>query len=133
MLLVNDEINPLAEVSAQRHSKNGEKRMKTKILSEPSPLSLIEDVNEKFDRVVRRHSFLKGMGMATAAVPAAVLLPAGALFTETKVHASERQHGGKLSEGDAAILRFLAAVELIESDLWVQYNELGVRPRESHK
>ena len=29
------------------------------------------------------------------------------------------------SQGDAAILRFLAAAELIESDLWQQYNELG--------
>ncbi len=32
---------------------------------------------------------------------------------------------GKLSEGDAAILRFLAAAEIIETDLWQQYNELG--------
>jgi hypothetical protein len=31
----------------------------------------------------------------------------------------------RLNKGDAAILRFLAAVELIESDLWIQYNELG--------
>src|SRR5260370_6614671 len=93
--------------------------------SEPSPLSLTEDASEKFARVVRRRSFLKGMSMATAALPAAALLPAGALFTEAKAHASEREHGGKLSRGDVAILRFLAAAELIESDLWVQYNELG--------
>jgi len=32
---------------------------------------------------------------------------------------------GRLTKGDAAILRFLAAAELIESDLWTQYNELG--------
>lgn len=32
---------------------------------------------------------------------------------------------GGLTKGDAAILRFLAAAEIIESDLWVQYNELG--------
>jgi hypothetical protein len=35
---------------------------------------------------------------------------------------------GKMSgitEGDAAILRFLAAAEILETDLWVQYNELG--------
>ena len=32
---------------------------------------------------------------------------------------------GSLSEGDAAILRFLAAAEIIETDLWQQYNELG--------
>src|ERR1700716_52205 len=30
-----------------------------------------------------------------------------------------------LTEDDVAILRFLAAAELIESDLWEQYNELG--------
>ena len=30
-----------------------------------------------------------------------------------------------LDRGDAAILRFLAAAELIESDLWTQYAELG--------
>ena len=29
------------------------------------------------------------------------------------------------SKGDVAILRFLAAVELIEADLWTQYAELG--------
>ncbi len=32
---------------------------------------------------------------------------------------------GSLSDGDAAILRFLAAAEIIETDLWQQYNELG--------
>ncbi len=32
---------------------------------------------------------------------------------------------GALTSGDAAILRFLSAAEIIESDLWVQYNELG--------
>ena len=30
-----------------------------------------------------------------------------------------------INKGDAAILRFLAAVEIIETDLWQQYNELG--------
>jgi hypothetical protein len=32
---------------------------------------------------------------------------------------------GGLTAGDAAILRFLAAAEILESDLWQQYNELG--------
>jgi Ferritin-like domain len=32
---------------------------------------------------------------------------------------------GKLHKGDAAILRFLAAAEILETDLWQQYNELG--------
>ena len=36
-------------------------------------------------------------------------------------------HGrrGRLTRGDAAILRFLAAAEILETDLWQQYNELG--------
>jgi hypothetical protein len=33
--------------------------------------------------------------------------------------------GGRLSRGDASILRFLAAAEIIESDFWEQYWELG--------
>ena len=32
---------------------------------------------------------------------------------------------GGLSEGDAALLRFAAAAEILETDLWLQYNELG--------
>jgi hypothetical protein len=30
-----------------------------------------------------------------------------------------------ISQGDAAVLRFLAAAEIIETDLWLQYAELG--------
>jgi Ferritin-like domain len=32
---------------------------------------------------------------------------------------------GGLTPGDAALLRFPAAVELLEADFWIQYNELG--------
>jgi hypothetical protein len=32
---------------------------------------------------------------------------------------------GTIGTGDAAILRFLAAAEILETDLWQQYNELG--------
>src|SRR5438874_6761795 len=32
---------------------------------------------------------------------------------------------GGLTPGDAAILRFLAAAEILETDAWQQYNELG--------
>jgi hypothetical protein len=35
------------------------------------------------------------------------------------------QGGGGLTRGDVAILRFLAAAELIEADLWQQYAELA--------
>jgi hypothetical protein len=65
--------------------------------------------------VVGRRSFLKGVGLAGAAA-----LPGGALLSDSAFASSAR-----LSGGDAAILRLLAALELIESDLWQQYNELG--------
>ncbi|HEY1582428.1 MAG TPA: hypothetical protein VGF73_04945, partial [Chthoniobacterales bacterium] len=32
---------------------------------------------------------------------------------------------GHLTPGDAALLRFPAALELLEADFWIQYNELG--------
>ena len=35
------------------------------------------------------------------------------------------QRGGGITQGDAAVLRFLAAAEIIETDLWLQYAELG--------
>jgi hypothetical protein len=68
-----------------------------------------------------RRAFLKnGMVAASAATVGAGLLAGG-------VHAfgQEDEKGGKLTKGDAAILRFLAAAEILETDLWVQYNELG--------
>lgn len=65
---------------------------------------------------VQRRSFLKGLGVAGAAMSAGALLG-------TKVAAEESS--GSLTKGDAAILRFLAAAEIIESDLWLQYQELG--------
>ena len=50
----------------------------------------------------------------------ATALAGGALST-----ADAFADSGRLSSGDAAILRFLAAAELLETDLWQQYAELG--------
>jgi hypothetical protein len=47
-------------------------------------------------------------------------------MTKGKAQADERQErNGKLTKGDVAILKLLAAAEIIETDLWQQYNELG--------
>jgi hypothetical protein len=53
----------------------------------------------------------------------AAAVGAGLLANGTSARADER--GGRLNQGDTAILRFLAAAELIEADLWTQYAELG--------
>jgi hypothetical protein len=74
------------------------------------------DINSNSQRVVRRRSFLKGLGMAGA-----TLLPASALLmTKDEARADQRQRNGKLTKGDVAILRLLAAAEIIETDLWQQ-------------
>jgi hypothetical protein len=39
--------------------------------------------------------------------------------------AADDKDNSKLSKGDAALLRFVAAAEILESDFWIQYNELG--------
>jgi hypothetical protein len=71
---------------------------------------------------VDRRSFLKGSLLAGgAAVVGAGLLTNGTLANAQ----ASTQESGSLNKGDVAILRFLAAAELIESDLWTQYAELG--------
>jgi hypothetical protein len=55
----------------------------------------------------------------------AATLGAGLLMQGTSAFSQENSGNGTLDQGDVAILRFLAAAELIESDLWTQYAELG--------
>jgi hypothetical protein len=72
-------------------------------------------------RPVDRRSFLKGGLLAGGAAVGAGLLATGPLALAQ----SKGQSSASLNAGDVAILRFLAAAELIESDLWTQYAELG--------
>lgn len=58
--------------------------------------------------------------MKNALVTAGAGSAAGSLFASDSESSS-----GKLSRGDAALLRFAAAAEILESDFWIQYNELG--------
>src|SRR5580692_9117867 len=70
-------------------------------------------------KAVNRRSFMKGSMVAGAATMGAGIL-AGRLpaFAET-------ENSSSLTTGDIAILRFVAAAEIIETDLWQQYAELG--------
>src|SRR6202166_1612161 len=85
---------------------------------EANQSSIEEGVQRHWQGVVKRRSFLKGLGIAGATLSAGALLG-------TEGNAQATRSPGRLSKGDAALLRFAAAVELIEADLWQQYNELG--------
>jgi hypothetical protein len=66
-----------------------------------------------------RRSFLrKGLVVGGAGTIGAGLLAGG-------LPAFAEASGGGLTKGDVAILRLLSAIEIIETDLWQQYNELG--------
>lgn len=66
-----------------------------------------------------RRTFLRRVGVG------ALLLAPGASLLAGHDHDHDHHGHSELSEGDAAILQFLAAAEIIETDLWQQYNELG--------
>src|SRR5438046_1703774 len=66
-------------------------------------------------RFISRRSFLsKTIALGAGTVGAGLL---------SSVRAGEA--GSSLSPGDAALLRFPAALEILEADFWIQYNELG--------
>src|SRR5712672_1062180 len=58
-------------------------------------------------------------------IVAAGAVTVGSALLGHELPAFAEEKSGKLTKGDAAILRFLAAAEILETDLWQQYNELG--------
>src|SRR5437868_15286060 len=72
---------------------------------------------------INRRRFVKnGLTAASVATVGAGLL---AHTSSVLAHEGPEERSGRLDKGDAAILRFLAAAEILETDLWQQYNELG--------
>ncbi len=80
----------------------------------------MDEADRPTERAATRRTFLKAGVMAAGAASVGAYTLADAL----PAFAAEGT-GGRLSRGDAAILHFLAAVEMIEADLWQQYAELG--------
>src|SRR6266568_8356951 len=75
----------------------------------------LEDRAKPLRSSMSRRSFL-----GTSLAVGAGTLGAGLLANAPTARAS-----GGLTPGDAALLRFAAAAEILETDFWVQYNELG--------
>jgi hypothetical protein len=85
----------------------------------------MENSAELGKRSTARRSFLKGGVLASGALVTAGFLGSGASALAQSADEDNRGGGNEFTDGDVAILRFLAAAELIESDLWTQYAELG--------
>src|SRR2546425_8137063 len=82
----------------------------------------MKDLQNGLKTSVNRRSFMKrGLTAAGAATVGAGLLGNGLLAANK----GPEEKSGRLTPGDASILRFLAAAEILETDLWQQYNELG--------
>jgi hypothetical protein len=75
----------------------------------------VESVEQSGPGTNRRSFLVKG-----AAVGAGALVAGRGL-----AHPSSASASGQITKGDVAILQFLAAAELVEADLWEQYNELA--------
>ena len=78
----------------------------------------MKDLTNRIKSATDRRSFIqKGLAVVgTASVGAGLLSNSKPAFGD---------ESGRLTRGDAAILTFLAAAEILESDLWEQYWELS--------
>ena len=70
------------------------------------------DLDTRWRDVIKRRSFLAGLSATGVAISARELV-------------ARDNDDRRLPKGDVAIIKFLAAAELVESDFWQQYNELG--------
>jgi hypothetical protein len=63
--------------------------------------------------------------MATGSATVGGGLLAGGLHAFGRDEHGPEEKSSRFTKGDAALLRFAAAVEILETDFWIQYNELG--------
>src|SRR5215831_3999708 len=94
--------NPIATGS----TKNGDRSPKNESEKKTNP---------------RRHSFSRRAFLRRSLAAGAGTIGLGLLGGTGTAEAVS----GGLTPGDAALLRFPAALELLEADFWIQYNELG--------
>src|SRR6266851_7602933 len=87
---------------------------------------IMEHNTQQSKHATSRRSFLrKGLVVGGAGVIGAGVGVGGTELFTNVVTASAAAGSGSLTKGDVAILTFAAAIEILETDLWRQYNELG--------
>ena len=95
--------------------------MKTKTPPEQNPTGKQpagDDVASLAKKAFNRRAFMRN-----SVVAGAVMTGAGVLESVPSAFAEPGK--GHLTRGDAAILKWLSAAEIIETDLWLQYQELA--------
>ncbi len=85
----------------------------------------MQEAQGVFKRRLNRRSFLTQTMLAAGGATAGISLMANASPAFGQARGGREKRSGRLPKGDAALLRFAAAAEILESDFWVQYNELG--------
>ncbi|HEY7303397.1 MAG TPA: twin-arginine translocation signal domain-containing protein, partial [Bryobacteraceae bacterium] len=80
----------------------------------------MRDVTNGLKKAANRRSFLKNT-IATGAATVGALGGVSAFADDDR----RDDRDDRLTRGDAALLRFAAAAEILETDFWIQYNELG--------
>jgi len=81
---------------------------------------IMKQLTEVLESVANRRTFLKNSVVAGAVAT----VGAGILGSGLPAFARETSNS-TITKGDIDILRFLAAAEILETDLWEQYTELG--------
>jgi hypothetical protein len=98
---------------------SSEKTSSTVLTSDTSQASTSTEPTSS-PRAASRRSFMK-----RSVIAGAVASIGSGLLTRGVPAMAQSSNSGSLSAGDIALLRFAAAAELIEADLWTQYSELG--------
>src|SRR3954468_2266383 len=115
LFIVNpQQLSPMKSETLQQQRSNSENKSTDLAPSPPPP------------RRVHRRAFPRGMRIG-----AALFAPGAATLLAKGPNRGPHFGNGRLSKGDAALLRFAAAAEILETDFWVQYDELaGVQDSE---
>src|SRR6266700_6276396 len=97
-----------------------------KAINNPAANDFDKGENRPFGNdVVKRAKSLKGSISRRLFLGKSLALGAGTIGVGLLGDTRTAEASGGLTPGDAALLRFPAALELLEADFWIQYNELG--------
>ena len=100
--------------------------MGMKATSKPTLNDFGKSENRPFQKdAEKRAKPLKGTISRRSFLGTSLALGAGTIGAGLLPSIRTASASGGLTPGDAALLRFAAALELLEADFWIQYNELG--------